>query len=172
MRDVNEPPANVSLSSQTIKENQEAGSLVGIASSQDPDNVGRWAQNVTYAIVDRDVPFELNGTDVVSTRKLNFESKSIYVFRLAAIDSGVPRKTTTVEIAVGIVDINDRPLLVEWHSKGVFENSTSGTHVGWLHTIDEDRDQSHNYSVIAQSDNQGSHVTRALRRRGWGLCLS
>ncbi|XP_062519525.1 protocadherin alpha-C2-like [Corticium candelabrum] len=155
VRDVNEPPANVSLSSQTIKENQEAGSLVGIASSQDPDNVGRWAQNVTYAIVDRDVPFELNGTDVVSTRKLNFESKSIYVFRLAAIDSGVPRKTTTVEIAVGIVDINDRPLLVEWHSKGVFENSTSGTHVGWLHTIDEDRDQSHNYSVIAQSDNQG-----------------
>ena len=172
MQDANEPPANVSLSSQTIKENQEAGSLVGIASSLDPDNEGRWAQNVTYAIVERDVPFEINGTDVVSTIKLNFERKSRYVFHLAAIDSGVPSKTTTVEIAVDVVDINDRPLRVEWHSKGVFENCTSGTHVGWLHTIDEDRHQSHNYNIIAEIDNQGSHVTRTLRRTGSELCLS
>ena len=156
--DVNEPPADVRLSSQTIEENEEAESFVGIASCRDPDNEVRWVQNITYGILEHDVPFVVNGTEVVSTMKFNFENRSTYVFHLGAGDDGVPPEATIVEVTVSILDVNDRPTLVELNSKGVLENSPGGTLVGWLHTIDEDVGQSHSYSIIAQSDSKGRHT--------------
>jgi hypothetical protein len=149
--DTNESPSHVGLTSYTINENVDPGSLVGIVTSVDPDNEQRRVQNVTFRIEEGDsVPFAINGTDVVSTISFDFEKKSMYVFNLTAIDDGIPPRHTTKKIEIHIIDVNDQPTFVGLNSSGVEENSPTGTVIGTLYSLDEDRFQSYIYSVIPQ----------------------
>ncbi|XP_062505201.1 protocadherin Fat 4-like isoform X3 [Corticium candelabrum] len=148
----NEAPSQVGLTSYTIDENKDPGFLVGIAMSIDPDNEQSWVQNVTFRIEEGAlVPFAMiNDTDIVSMISFDFENQSRYVFHLMAIDDGLPPQHTSQKIEIHIIDINDQPRYVGLNSSGVDENSPDGTVVGNLYTIDEDRFQSHVYSIIPQ----------------------
>lgn len=157
--DTNEPPSQVGLTSYIISENESPGSLVGIATCVDPDNEQQRRQNVSFVIEEGEaVPFAINGTDVVSSISFDYESRSMYVFHLTATDDGVPPRNTTQRIEILIIDRNDQPTFVGLNSSGVDENSPSGTVVGTLYTHDQDRLQSHVYSIIPQDGVPGIYA--------------
>ena len=161
--DTNESPSQVGLTSYTISENEDPGSLIGITTGVDPDNEQDDVQNVTFVIEEGDtVPFAINGTDVVSTISFDFENQSMYVFHLTAIDDGVPPRNTTKRIEIHIIDVNDQPTFVGLDSSGIDENSPTGTVVGTLYSHDEDRFQSYVYSIILQEGIPGIHTMCSL----------
>ena len=160
---VNEAPTFVGLTDYVIDENLYVDTTVGIITSTDPDNEVAWVQNVTYALSgNASVPFGINGTDLVSTAKFDYEVKSSYRVRLTATDNGLSPANTTVEIAIQVGNVNDQPTKVAFKSKGVDENSPGGTIIGVLETVDEDRGQNHTYA-IAPIGNVTSQSKKAQR---------
>lgn len=52
VKDVNEPPSKLTLSSSTVRENSAQNTLVGTLLAQDPDNANRVRQNFTFTLRD------------------------------------------------------------------------------------------------------------------------
>ena len=115
-----------------VDENQPAGTFVGQVSALDRDCDD--AGNVSYAMVGDtwssldDSPESIRGlfelgqfTGVLVTRRpLDAELTETHRFQVAAVDSGVPARSSTVTVVVNVDDLNDnRP-------RFVFPFSTSG----------------------------------------------
>ena len=142
--DVNETPTSVGLTSYSVSENRDAGTLVGTITSVDPDNEVAWTQNVTYNVVDSgsaSAPFVVDGTDLVTTSTLNYEAKSSYVINLTATDTGNPPANTTVQLQINVEDADDPITGVSLSSQSVRENSPGGTVIGQFTVKDEDGSQ-------------------------------
>ena len=147
--DVNEAPTHIGLTSYSVKENLAVSSLVGAITSVDPDNEVKWKQEVEYRLDDNggNVPFAVNGSDLITTKKLNYEMKSRYVFNVTATDTGTPPSSATVRIAISVEDVNDSPTRTRLVSNGVEENSP-GAVVGALVADDEDKGQNHTFEIV------------------------
>lgn len=83
----NETPTDVSLSNDTVIENQPAGTVVGILTTSEPDN----GDSHTYTIVsgvDDSTAFTVQGDQLLSALNFDFELKNSYNVRLRTTDSG------------------------------------------------------------------------------------
>ena len=118
-----------------VDENQPAGTFVGQVFALDPDSDDNG--NVSYSLVG-DASFAWSSPDfsaksirgvfelgqftgvLVTRRTLDAELTETYRFHVAAVDSGVPARSSTVTVTVVVGDVNDnRP-------RFVFPSSTSG----------------------------------------------
>ncbi|KAJ7391374.1 hypothetical protein OS493_018417 [Desmophyllum pertusum] len=89
VKDVNEPPVNLTLSSTTVDENTPLGTPVGRLSSDDPDQPGGAH---TYSIVGPvGVPFSIGGTHnrtLLVNGPLDHETNPTLLVIIRATDSG------------------------------------------------------------------------------------
>ena len=84
VRDVNEAPNNLMLTSGTVPENI-AGYVIGKIIVSDPDLT---YQNHSLELLNKDAPFIIVGKVLKSSRKLNFEKQSSYNIRVRVKDNG------------------------------------------------------------------------------------
>ncbi len=87
--DVNEAPAAISLSNQSIQVNQPSGTLVGLFTTTDPDS----GDSVSYQLVNGDggennSDFVISGNQLLSAVIFDYESPPILHVRVRATDSG------------------------------------------------------------------------------------
>lgn len=89
VNDVNEAPTDISLSSSSVDEGQDAGAEVGTLSTTDEDT----QDSFTYALVtgtgdDDNDQFDISGNSLVTTASFDVTTQSSYSIRVQVTDSG------------------------------------------------------------------------------------
>ena len=116
---VNLAPTGVSLSENSVLEN-ETGASIGTVSGTDPDG-----DVLTFQLDGTDASsFALSGSTLSLAAEVsaNFEEKSKYDLRLSALDPGGLTVSSDVEISV--IDVNEPPLLSLDLDLAVLENQS------------------------------------------------
>ena len=148
VNDVNEEPADLSVSTSTVDENNSDGAAVATLSTSDPDSGDTHA----YALVSGDgdadnSAFTIEGDQLKIINSPDFEGKSSYSIRLQTKDSGglILEKEVTLEVN----DLNDSPENF-WISSSTFSNNVAGgTAVATLSTDDQDAENTHSYAFVS-----------------------
>ena len=147
---VNETPADIALTNQTIAENAGTNATVGILSTIDPD-VGN---TFTYILVngagdtDNDV-FNISGSTLRATNNFDFETKSSYTVRVRSTDQGGLFIEKVFMITV--TDVNESPTDIDLSPKSIAENAGANATVGTLSTIDQDSGNTFTYTFATGS---------------------
>ena len=150
IENANDPPAGVTLSEQSIAENEPSGTLVALISCEDQDG----SNDCTYSLageLSSVAFFEIRGNRLNTLASFNYESKTQYTFSINAVDrmgSG-----TSSELSINIKDANDPPVLQASPKPfSVPESSPEGTLVGTVYSTDEDPKQTISYQFFLSSD--------------------
>ncbi|XP_035677124.1 protocadherin Fat 4-like [Branchiostoma floridae] len=133
LTDVNEyapdfdPDASaVSSYSINIAENVAVGSAVMTITANDNDT----AQSVTFSFNPSSNKFliDADSGEITVKSSLDYESVTSYALKVEAVDSGSPAKTSTVDLAFSITDVNDNDPVFSPTSYAiqVQENTTNG----------------------------------------------
>ena len=157
VNDVNEAPADITLSNATVAENRAAGEPVGTLAAVDPDT----GQSHTFTLVTGagdNALFQIPiGGDTLQTADVfDYEAKSSYTVHVRATDAGglsVDKKFT-----VAVTDVNEAPDVVP-ATFSIPENSANGTAVGTVTYSDPETGQSHLFDITA------GNVRRRVRDR-------
>ena len=120
--DVNEAPTKIKLSMTSVSENLPP-SVVGILSTQDPDNVRiKNKQTFRYSISNISLgssPFVVDIDRVKTTRNLNYETARSWTVVVRAQDNGRPPLYRDETIVINVVDNNDRPTAIQVREWGI-----------------------------------------------------
>lgn len=129
----------------TVEENQPAGTLVIQVTAQDPDEgeAGRLHYTMAALFDSRsDALFTVDPvTGAISTAApLDRESKSTHVFRVTAVDHGIPRRSAMATLTVTVSDANDHDPAFEQseYRESVRENLEVGYEVLTVRATDGD----------------------------------
>ncbi len=103
---INNPPSDITISSNTINENVSAGADIGSFSNNDPDA----GDSFTYSLVDGatypdNASFTVAGNILKSNALFNFENKSSYSIRIQ-VDDGHSH-TFSKEFVININDVTE-----------------------------------------------------------------
>ncbi|KAL9969518.1 hypothetical protein ACROYT_G021740 [Oculina patagonica] len=140
VKDVNEPPVNLTLSSTTVDENTPLDTPVGSLSSDDPDQPGGVH---TYSIVGpAGVPFKIGGTNnktLLVNGPLDHETNPTILVIVRVTDDGGLFMEKTFKITVN--DVNDPPSnLTLVPTPILYENSAERVLISSIVLTDQDRD--------------------------------
>ncbi|XP_061173276.1 protocadherin Fat 4-like [Saccostrea echinata] len=139
--DVNEPPFDISLSSNSMEENAPVGQVVGELSAKDVDST-----KIIFHL-EENLFVGLDGINTVVTKtEMDFEQMSEFEFTVKAVDSEKAFNSTNIKIK--ILDVNEAPTDIMLSTLTVKENLDSGVEVAKLTTVDLDHNQVYVYSII------------------------
>ena len=144
----NAQPSLLSISSDTLAENQPTGATVGTLSTVDSDA----GQTHTYSLVSgigstNNGSFSISGTNLIANFIPDFETKSSYTIRLRTTDNlGCSFDTP---ITIFIKDVNDAPTGLSLSNNQIDENLLPNTTIGSLTAIDTDTNEVFTYSFVA-----------------------
>jgi len=151
--DINEPPTSLSLSKNTINENQPAGTSIGVFSMADPD----LTDSHTFQLVSGEGDthnslFHISGAGLLTKAVFNFEQQAAYTIRVQGSDQGGLTLEKAFQITIN--NRNDPPTNILLSSKTIPENQPVGTVIGTFSTTDEDAGDTHTYRLVAGSGDQ------------------
>lgn len=153
--DGNDPPTDISLSSNTVAENQASGTSVGTLSATDPNA----DSPITFTLVsgtgdDDNSQFTIVGTDLQTAVSFDYETQITHTIRVQANDGN--GGTYQESLTILVTDANDPPTDLTLSKATIAENQPTGTAVGTLSTTDPDS-SSFTYSLVsgAGDDNNG-----------------
>lgn len=139
--DANDPPEQIELSENTIDENLEPESLVGVFTTLEQDK----SDTYTYVLTAGDDFFTIEGAQLKIRTPFNFEEQDSYPITVKTTDAG--GLSTTADFVISVIDQPDAPddLLVS--NLSIDENAAAGTIVGELSTVDQDANSTFIYQL-------------------------
>jgi VCBS repeat-containing protein len=139
----NTPPYDLTLSGDSIAENQNPGSVIGsfVTSDADPGDT----HNLTLLNADGG-PFTISGTSLTASGPLNYEARSLYTIQVRTTDSGGQSLDKTFWVTV--TDVNEAPTSMTLSGTAVTSGQPAGTVVGVLQTMDVDNGDYHTYALF------------------------
>ncbi|WP_193726795.1 S-layer homology domain-containing protein [Paenibacillus guangzhouensis] len=140
--DVNEPPTDITLSSNTITENNQIGDTVGTLSATDPDTGDTFTYSLTPAT---SAPFTIVGNMLKAAQVFDYETQSSYLVSIRVTDSA--GNTFDKLLTVRITDVNEPPTDITMSSNTITENNQIGDTVGTLSATDPDTADTFTYSL-------------------------
>ena len=143
--DVNEAPANLALSANTVAEDAAIGTKVGTLSATDVDA----NDELTYSIIEND-NFKVEGDKLVTKTTFDFETETSYNIAATATDKAGLK--IEKELFVTITNVNEAPTSLSLSNNVIAENSAIGTEVGTLSTADVDQGDEFTY-IITDNEN-------------------
>lgn len=149
------PPQNITLTATSIAENLPINTTIGSISVQDSGDTG--PHSLVLGGTDSSA-FAISGTNLVSNRIFNYESKSSFSITIKATDRNnlSYQKTFTITIT----NVNDPPTNIILTKSSFPENAATGTVVGIFRTVDEDAGSASTYSLVAGGvDNASFTIT-------------
>jgi len=153
--DVNESPADISLSASSVAENAVVGTTVGTFSTADVDAGGTFAYSLVSGEGSADnASFTINGSQLKANASFNFETKNTYSIRVRSTDQGglFAEKVFSISVA----NVNEAPTELTLSATIVAENSAIGTAVGTFSTADVDAVNTFTYSLVSGVDSAGN----------------
>lgn len=133
----NRVPTDITLSNNSIAENNTIGVLIGNFSATDPDT----GDTDTYSLVpgtgDRDnASFSIDASgNLVITVVTDFEAKSSFTIRVRVTDSG--DLSYEEAFIITITDINDEPTFTLGANESILEDAGSRTVNDWATDLDK-----------------------------------
>ncbi|XZE32750.1 cadherin domain-containing protein [Pirellulaceae bacterium SH501] len=155
IRDVNDPPSDIGLSSDVVVENSPVGQVIGKLNTFDPDSGDTFVYSLVTGTGSADNgAFSIVGDELRAAASFNFEARSSYSIRVASIDNSGGRieKAFTVRIA----DAPESPTTLTLSGDQFPENSGAPFLIGSFSSIDPDAGDTLSYSFAAgtgDSDN-------------------
>ncbi|MFB6456848.1 cadherin domain-containing protein [Chitinophaga sp. Hz27] len=145
--DINEAPTNLTISNNSIPENQPAGVVLGSFSTADPDA----GSSFTYALVagngsDDNNAFTISGNNLQAATSFDFETKSQYTIRVRVTDNGGLSLENV--FIINVTDVNEAPTNLTISNNSIPENQPAGTVIGSFSTTDPDANSSFTYSLV------------------------
>jgi VCBS repeat-containing protein len=142
---LNEAPASINLSNNTVPENSAIGTTVGTLSATDPEG-NSLSYNLPAGYGDN-ASFIISGTDLKTNAALDFEAQSSYNIQIRVTDSpgGLSFDQT---FTITVTNVNEAPSSIDLSSNTVPENSAIGTLVGTFSATDPDGDTSFTYTLV------------------------
>ena len=147
-----EPPTTLTLSNNTITENQIPNTIIGTFRAVDK----KFSEKLTYALVsgigDTD-----NGTFIItdSTLKakdaLNFEAKALHQIRVQVEDKD--KNSFQKSFTIQVTDVEDNPTDILISRDNITENQAVNSTVAHLSTIDSDIRANHTYTLLTGGTN-------------------
>lgn len=120
----NEPPTDITLSPNSIPENNVADAVVGTLSATDPDA----GDTVTFSInAGASSPFTVSGNQLKVSQSLDYEAKSAHTVSIRATDSA--GSTFDKDITVSVTNVDEPPTsaTININNGATVTNSTSVT---------------------------------------------
>jgi hypothetical protein len=154
---VNEAPTDISLSSQSVPENQPVGTLVGAFATADQDAGGSY----TYSLVagtgsTGNASFTVVGNTLRTAAVFDFETQSSYSIRVRTTDQGGLTFEEVFTITVTQASGNEAPTDIGLSPAGIAENQPSGSTAGTLVTTDPNPGNTFTYSLVAGTGSTGN----------------
>ncbi|WP_323755789.1 putative Ig domain-containing protein [Roseivirga sp.] len=147
VKDVNESPTGISLSSAVLTENAAIGTLVGNLASVDEDSGDTHVYSLVAGTGDTDnTQFTIQGGVLKSASALDFESKSSYSVRFRTTDSKGLFFEKQFSIAVN--DVNETATAISLDNAQIMENNQVGGIIGGITTTDQDTGDTHSYALV------------------------
>jgi uncharacterized repeat protein (TIGR01451 family) len=158
----NKTPTDISLSQQSLNENEPIGKLIGDFSTEDPD-IGN---SHIYTLVagtgdDENSSFTIEGSNLFTSESSNYEEKSSYSIRVQTNDqNGDYGGESTVEIAfvITVNDVNDAPVAVDDAQLHVNEDSADNSLDVLANDTDVDVGDTKTISAVGAPDHGGTVV--------------
>jgi hypothetical protein len=147
VNDINEAPTNITLSANSVAENEASGTTIGTLSATDVDA----SENFTYSLQDNttypdNTSFQITGNSLKTAASLNFEAKSSYSIQIRVTDHG--GLTYDKVFTVTVTNVNEAATDISLSSSNVLENQAIGTVVGSLSNNDPDALDTFTYSLV------------------------
>ncbi|MFY0605352.1 MAG: T9SS type A sorting domain-containing protein [Cyclobacteriaceae bacterium] len=147
-------PTGIRLLGDSILENSEAGTLIGILQAEDLDEI----DDHSYSIISEDSTFFYVEDDkLYSSYSLNYEDRASdgysLVFELVVeVRDQAGEWYQADDVYVRVIDVNENPTDILLSNSMIDEDVMVGTVVGLLNTVDQDYGDSHIYEVEGDSD--------------------
>jgi Ca2+-binding RTX toxin-like protein len=135
--DINEAPVSIALDNATVDENQPAG-IIGQLTTSDPDAAGEAFGSHVYSV--DDARFEITGDGTLKLaagQMLDFETEPTISLQVTATDDGGNGLSVTQDFTVTVNDQNEAPSTIALDDLQVVEG-TSGAAVGQVSVTDAD----------------------------------
>lgn len=144
--DANEPPTEITLSSNIISEAAEIGAKVGEFFTEDPDKTDTHTYELVEGIGDSDnSKFTIEENEIFLAEKLDFESQQKYYIRIRTTD---PFEEFIEErFIINIDDANDPPTDFQLTSNTINENLPPRTVIGSFSASDIDIADQHIFTL-------------------------
>ncbi len=159
--DVNEAPSDISLSVNTIDENNAVGQTIGSFTSTDVDANDQHS----YTLVEGEGSTD-NGSFTISESgalqavvAFDYESQTGYNIRVRSTD--VVGLSIEKTFTIGILNLNETAIGIELSNSSILENQEIGSSVGTLTTVDPDNASDFTYQLVTgagDSDNSAFEV--------------
>ena len=145
--DVNEAPTDVTLTPNTILENDPDDSVVGTLTTTDPD----LGDTHTYSLVSGDgdtdnSAFTIAGDQLHINTSPDFETQSSYSLRVRSQDAD--GLSTEKMLTVIVTNTNEAPTQISLSQDTLPENTASGVTIGQLSALDPDVGDGISYQLV------------------------
>ncbi len=136
--DVDEPASQILLPDTHITENQAAGEVVGILSTDDPDSPAVFSDH-DFTLTQGTSLFEIVGNELRAKASLNREAASSHVVKVTAQGSGgLEHPVAEHEFTITVDDVDEPASQILLPDTHITENQAAGEVVGFLSTDDPD----------------------------------
>jgi hypothetical protein len=119
-----------------LNEEQPIGTILTTLQATDADST------ISEYKINDNKYFEINNiTGLIKTQShIDYEQIKEIKFIATVTDTGIPQLTSTAEIVVEIININDNDPVFDKaiYNMNVMENSPKGTFIGQIHAVDND----------------------------------
>ena len=153
----NHPPTDIALSSDSVAEDQPAGTLVGTLDAADEDAGDTHTFTLVNGAGDADNgAFTIVGNELRTAAVFDFEVKSSYTVRVRVRDERGAAFQRALAVTITDVQENRAPTDVTLSPAAVAENEPAATTVGSFAATDADAGDTHSYALVAgagDSDN-------------------
>ena len=142
VEDATELPSGISLTNNTVAENQPVGTIVGQLQAQGV------AGEITFSLLQTPdaAAFYIDGQQLRTAQSFDFEAKSVYQLQVQSSDR---RGDTFVQnVVIQVTDANDAPTAVALELVSVNENLPLNLPLTALLTTDPDAEDAHTYTLI------------------------
>lgn len=167
VKDVNNLPTNISLSNAIFPENTSIGGQVGVLNTTDAD----LGDIHTYSFVagsgsQDNSKFQIAGDRLQTRVAFNYNQQQDFTIRIETNDGFGGTYQDTFNISV--TNSNDAPTDITLSPASFNEMVAQNTTIGLLTTADADSNDTHSYSFVAGSNDNGSFVISGdeLRTQG------
>ena len=161
--DVNEAPVSLSLSANSIDENNAIADVIGTFSTSDPDTDDTHTYTLVSGTGDTDnASFTIAGADLQAAEVFDFETKASYSIRVQTDDGN--GGTFEEVFTIAVTDVNEAPVSLSLSAISIDENNAVGDVIGTFSTSDPDTDDTHTYTLVSgdeDDDNASFTITGA-----------
>ena len=150
IENANDVPTAIELNNNVIEENEAIGSLVGLFSTEDEDEIDEHSYSLVSGVGDDDnASFAIEKNQLVSNNIFDFESKNVYSILVQTKD--LEGGTFIQQFTISILNQNEPPVLEDITFR-IDEESPVDALVGTVEASDQDPTAQLNYSIVYEND--------------------